>query len=163
MAAVLLLFCVFLASRDDSRLFSAGELAGSALYIENHTCPRTFSARRVNEAEVCEEVISLCKSLKKFRYIAVTEMILGCVMDEPRTAVFLCGEEYRIQISFFDPEGQLSYDSAHRENPVVIASRSGRDGKEIWGGYCTLPPDDYAKLYDLVYGYEEGELVRKIE
>ena len=29
MAAVLLLFCVFLASRDDSRLFSAGELAGS--------------------------------------------------------------------------------------------------------------------------------------
>lgn len=77
MAAVLLLFCVFLASRDDSRLFSAGELAGSALYIENHTCPRTFSARRVNEEEVCEEVISLCKSLKKFRYIAVTEMISG--------------------------------------------------------------------------------------
>ena len=62
----------------------------------------------------------------------MTEMILGCVMDEPRTAVFLCGEEYRIQISFFDPEGQLSYDSAHRENPVVIASRSGPDGKEIW-------------------------------
>ena len=108
MSAVLLLFCGFLASRDDSRLFSAGELAGSALYIENHTCPRTFSARSVNEEEVCEEVISLCKSLKKFRYIAVTEMILGCVMDEPRTAVFLCGEEYRIQISFFDPEGQLS-------------------------------------------------------
>mgnify|MGYP001634675042 FL=1 len=163
MAAVFLLFCVFLAGRDDSRMFSAGELAGSALYIENHTCPRTFSARRVNEAEVCEEVISLCKSLKKFRYIAVTEMILGCVMDERRTAIFLCGEEYRIQISFSDPEGQLSYDSEHRENPVVIASRSGPDGEKIWGGYCTLPPDDYAKLYDLVYGYEEGELVRKIE
>lgn len=163
MAAVFLLFCVFLAGRDDSRLFSSGGLAGSVLYIENPACPRTFSARRVNEAEVCEEMLSLCKSLKKFRYISVTEMILGCVMDEPRTAIFLCGEEYRIQISFFDPEGQLSYDSAHRENPVVIASKSGPDGEKIWGGYCTLPPDDYAKLYDLVYGYEEGELVRKIE
>lgn len=159
--AVVLLCCFGGPSAPES-MVSTDDLSGHDMYVYNVTCPSDkLKHRTVEDAGFIDEISEICARATPFRPVTGLDLPLGT----ERHAVHVIFENGAVQyrFAFFDMEKQLSFESVHRDSPLINVSKSTFDGQgeaqKDWDWFCILPAADYAALYEQLQRYSGGEIV----
>lgn len=153
----------------DFAVLEKQELMECELFIHNASTAST-DKRTVTDEALKEELVSLCLRAEMFRPMMNEDSTFArwpsehWPQDISQNMTFRDGESMYV-VSFFDAEGQLAIDAVHRDEPVILVSRWTPDETGAypdWLGlwYCTMPAADYAQLYEMVYTYDGGQIVR---
>ena len=160
-AVGLVALCVIWFGRTDGRMFSRRDFRGMDLYIQNNSCETIFDFRTVSDAELYAEAVALCCKAQKYRpYYTHWDLILGCP-PQPSPILEFRDNAGNCSISLLPAceqiavEEKLSAGNINAKNPIVYMYKSASG--ESW--FCTMPAQDYVRLFQLVQDYSGGEMV----
>lgn len=147
-------------NNDSSHLVSEKDLKNCDVFINNVTCSAVSETRTVNDEAFISELVEICSKVEKFRPVIITDSVTG----EPDAYIIFENESVKYMFSFSDTEKQLDIDYIHRDEPLLCVDKYSLDKDKNpsleWGWYCSLSPTDFATLYDMLYKYTDGEIVK---